>query len=35
MINFRNSKKKRIFAGAIVAVIIATMVLSLVVAAFV
>jgi hypothetical protein len=35
MINFSNSKKKRIFAGVIVIVLVGTMVLSLVAAAFV
>lgn len=35
MINFNNSKKKRIFAGLIVIVLVGTMVLSLVVSALV
>lgn len=35
MINFNDSKKKRIFAGVIVIILVGTMVLSLVVSAFV
>ena len=35
MINFNNSKKKRVFAGVIVIILVGTMVLSLVVSAFV
>lgn len=35
MINFNNSKKKRVFAGVIVVILVGTMVLSLVLSAFV
>ena len=35
MINFNNSKKKRVFAGVIVVILVGTMVLSLVVSALV
>lgn len=35
MINFNNSKGKRIFAGVVVVILVATMVLSLVVSALV
>lgn len=35
MINFNNSKKKRIFAGVIVVILVGTMVLSLVLPALV
>ena len=35
MINFNNSKKKRVFAGVIVVILVGTMVLSLVLPALV
>ena len=35
MINFNDSKKKRVFAGVIVVILVGTMVLSLVVSALV